>query len=76
MVPHREPVERLLLSINDVEHMTALTRSRIYELMGEGLFPRPVVIPKNTKRWKYLDVVHFVDNLPREQPPGPSNPGQ
>ena len=68
-------VQRLLLTLRDVMHMTSLPKSTIYEMVEEGSFPRPVLVrqTKRTKRWRRVDVEYFIASLPLERK-GPDEP--
>ena len=47
-----------LLRRKDVEQRTALSRSRIYDLMGKGEFPKPVKLGSMSVAWSS----HEIDN--------------
>ena len=54
-----------LLTRQDVEAHTALSRSAIYRLMRTGQFPEPLQIGPRAVRWKESEIEKFVDSRPR-----------
>ena len=54
-----------LLTRQDVEARTALSRSAIYRLMRTGQFPEPLQIGPRAVRWKASEIAAFVDSRPR-----------
>lgn len=53
----------LLLRVGDVERMVGLGRSSIYRNIEAGIFPRPVALGTGSVRWRYADVMAWVDGL-------------
>ena len=45
-----------LLRRKDVEQLTALSRSRIYDLMGKGEFPLPVRLGSMSVAWASTEI--------------------
>lgn len=55
-----EVAERLLRR-HEVERLVAHGRSWIYARMAEGTFPHPVRCPGGSVRWRYSDVVAWIN---------------
>ncbi|MBI1495223.1 helix-turn-helix transcriptional regulator [Halocynthiibacter styelae] len=47
----------------EVEALTGLSRTTIYDLMHEGRFPRPVRIGKRAVAWREADLNEWLENL-------------
>ncbi|SFD67279.1 transcriptional regulator, AlpA family [Roseivivax sediminis] len=45
----------------EVEAMTGLSRSTIYELMPRGLFPQPVRIGRRAVAWRLSSIQTWMD---------------
>ena len=54
-----------LLTLRDVMHITALSRSGIYALMAESRFPKPIRIGSRAVRWVEQEVLDFIASRPR-----------
>lgn len=52
--------QETLLRCKDVEHRTALSRSRIYDLMGKGEFPRPVRLGSMSVAWSSQEINNWI----------------
>lgn len=48
----------------DVEALTGLSRSTIYDLMARGLFPRPVQLTTRAVAWPEGRVADWLANRP------------
>lgn len=46
----------IFISRNEVERITGMSRSWIYQAMAENNFPRPVPCTKTTRRWVLSEV--------------------
>jgi len=46
----------------DVEAITGLSRSSIYEKMDKGIFPRPIKLGKRSVGWLQHEVAEWVKN--------------
>ena len=57
-----------LLTLRDVLHMTALSRSSVYALMAESRFPKPLRIGSRAVRWVEQEVLDFIASRPRGGP--------
>ena len=57
-----------LLRRAEVETLTALKRSAIYGKVAAGMFPAPVKIGARGVRWRYEDILHWMDDLPSAKP--------
>ena len=53
-----------LLRINSVKEITGLSKSYIYQLQNEGLFPQSVQIVPNgkAKAWVYSEVQDWIES--------------
>lgn len=56
-------IERLLRR-SEVERLTGLSKSTLYEQMAAGRFPRPVRIGARAVRWCASDIEEWQRNLP------------
>ena len=65
-----EYTNRRLLRRCDVEAITALKRSAIYEKIAHGGFPPPVKIGPRSVRWRYADILRWMVDLPSAKPAG------
>ncbi|MFY9261318.1 MAG: AlpA family transcriptional regulator [Gallionella sp.] len=53
--------ETALIRRKEVERLTALSRSRIYELMSKGKFPKPVSLGSMSVAWVLREVESWID---------------
>lgn len=49
-----------LIRRKDVERLTALSRSRIYDLMKQGAFPRPVSLGAMSVAWCEVEIREWI----------------
>lgn len=49
-----------LLRLPDVKARTALSRSRIYELLATGDFPKPVKLSKRLNAWPETEIEDWI----------------
>lgn len=49
-----------LIRRKEVERLTALSRSRIYELMKQGLFPKPVSLGSMSVAWLEVEIHEWI----------------
>lgn len=54
-----------LLTRNEVENLTGLTRTTIYRMMREADFPEPLKIGARAVRWKESEVIAWIESRPR-----------
>ena len=54
-----------MLRRSDVEFMTGLSRSSIYELMRDGEFPLPLQVGKRAVRWPESEIAAWLTERPR-----------
>ena len=52
--------QETLLRCKDVERRTALSRSRIYDLMGKGECPRPVRLGSMSVAWSSQEINNWI----------------
>ena len=55
--------QKRLLRRGEVEELTALRRSALYQKIAEGVFPAPVKIGKRSVRWRYQDILAWIESL-------------
>ena len=54
-----------LIKRKDVERLTTLSRSTIYDKMSKGTFPRPVKLGERAVAWRESDVVAWLERRPQ-----------
>ena len=54
-----------LLTRQEVEARTALSRTSIYRKMREGSFPEPLQIGARAVRWRASEIEEFIASRPR-----------
>ncbi|MDE0033302.1 MAG: AlpA family transcriptional regulator [Deltaproteobacteria bacterium] len=54
-----------LLTRQQIESITGLTRSTIYRLMRMGDFPEPIRIGQRAVRWPESEIEAWLSNRPR-----------
>jgi prophage regulatory protein len=57
--PHQQPTA--LIRRKEVEQLTALSRSRIYDLMSRGEFPKPVRLGVMSVAWPSNEIQQWID---------------
>ena len=62
-----EITHKRLLRRVEVERL-ALKRSAIYQKVTDGLFPPPVRIGRRSVRWRYADILAWIENLESMEP--------
>ena len=58
------PTARRLIPLPQVEEMTGLRRTAIYQLSREGQFPKPRKVTERATRWLEAEVIAWIDSLP------------
>lgn len=53
-----------LIRLADVQKLTGMARSTIYERMAQGAFPRPLRLSVRHVAWKEQDILHWIESLP------------
>lgn len=48
-----------------VEEVTGLSRSTLYDLMGRGLFPRPIRLTAKAVAWPETEIVAWLESRER-----------
>ena len=56
------PTEKLL-RVPEVEDLTAMKKSKLYDLVKQGQFPPPVRIGPRAVRWRLSAVQKWIDGL-------------
>ena len=54
-----------LMKLKEVVAATGLSRSSIYALIAEGLFPRPLQVGRRAVRWIEQEVQEWLSSRPR-----------
>lgn len=52
--------QKVLIRRKQVEHLTALSRSRIYALMKEGAFPKPINLGVMSVAWVEAEIQSWI----------------
>jgi prophage regulatory protein len=60
-----QPLEQLL-PLTDVENITGLKKSKLYQLIAEDGFPKPYRLGARSVRWKSSDIQAWISNLSQE----------
>ncbi|WP_082370057.1 AlpA family transcriptional regulator [Novosphingobium sp. ST904] len=55
------PPNNRLIRLNDVLHITGLSRSTLYRKIDEGTFPKQIRIAARCTAWRESDVVAWVE---------------
>jgi prophage regulatory protein len=58
----REYVASTILRRREVERLTGLARSTIYEYIKSGTFPCPVKLGARAVGWRYADVLDWINS--------------
>lgn len=48
----------------EVEALTGLSRTTIYEMMKDGSFPRPLRVSKRAVRWQESTLTNWIESQP------------
>lgn len=57
---HAQQLQTALIRRKEVERLTALSRSRIYDLMKQSAFPRPVVLGAMSVAWLEVEIREWI----------------
>jgi len=57
---HVQHIQPVLIRRKEVERLTALSRSRIYDLMKQGAFPRPVALGAMSVAWVEAEIQGWI----------------
>ena len=57
-----QQIKTALIRRKEVEKLTALSRSRIYELMKQGQFPKPVSLGAMSVAWLEIEIHDWIAN--------------
>ncbi len=52
-----------ILRLPAVTRATGLSRTKLYDLVTRGAFPRPVKLSARTVGWRQSEVVEWIQNL-------------
>ena len=53
-----------LLRREEVERLTGISRSTLYDMISKGVFPRPVRINARAVGWRVTEVVAWLESRP------------
>lgn len=57
---HVTQLQTALIRRKEVERLTALSRSRIYDLMKQGSFPTPVTLGSMSVAWLEIEIHQWI----------------
>lgn len=57
---HVQQIQTALIRRREVERLTALSRSRIYALMKQGAFPKPVQLGSMSVAWLEIEIRDWI----------------
>lgn len=57
---HVHQLQTALIRRKEVERLTALSRSRIYDLMKQGAFPKPVQLGAMSVAWLEAEIHEWI----------------
>lgn len=57
---HVQQLQTALIRRREVERLTALSRSRIYDLMKQGAFPKPVSLGAMSVAWLEIEIREWI----------------
>lgn len=60
--PYAQQIQTALIRRREVEKLTALSRSRIYDLMKQDSFPKPVQLGAMSVAWLEIEVREWIAN--------------
>jgi prophage regulatory protein len=49
-----------LMRLTDVSELTTLGKSTLLLWIAQGKFPKPIMLSKTTKVWRYQDVINWI----------------
>lgn len=58
---HVQQIQQALIRRKEVERLTALSRSRIYDLLKQDLFPKPVRLGAMSVAWIQAEVFDWIE---------------
>ena len=61
----RKKFDARLWPLKKVIERTSISKSKIYDLIAQGLFPRQVRVGPRTVRWIASEVEHYILTRPR-----------
>lgn len=59
--------QETLLRLPDVEKIVGLKKSKLYNLINDGSFPKPIHLGKRSVRWKASTVYAWVNGLTAQE---------
>lgn len=57
---HLQQLQTALIRRKDVERLTGLSRSRIYDLMKQSAFPKPVALGAMSVAWLEIEIREWI----------------
>ena len=58
---------QLLLTDKQVAQMLCIGRSTVWAYAEKGILPKPLKLSKRSTRWKYEDILLFIDKKSLEE---------
>jgi prophage regulatory protein len=55
-----QQIQTALIRRKEVERLTALSRSRIYDLMSKGAFPKPIQLGTMSVAWLEAEIYDWI----------------
>ncbi len=68
------PIQPALLRRPEVQRITSLRPSTLYDLIKAGEFPRPVRLSRQSVAWRRVDIDAWVESLAETRPSPPTAP--
>lgn len=59
---HIQQLQTALIRRREVERLTGLSRSRIYDLMKQGVFPRQITLGAMSVAWLDVEIREWIAN--------------
>jgi len=56
--------ERCLIRLDEVFHICRASKAHVYRLVEKGEFPAPVRVGPRAARWRFRDILEWMDGLP------------
>jgi len=60
-----EEIMSRIIRLGEVEHKTGLKKSKIYQMMNDGDFPKAVKLGPRSVGWFEDETDEWIENLPR-----------
>ena len=60
-------MEERLLKLTDVETILSIKKSKLYRMISEGSFPKPVALGPRSVRWRSSDIQNWIERLSEKE---------